>query len=387
MLNDIDRGIRNIAVQADYFRPLGAGRLELGLRSWRRSQDSDNQLFNTGQRLPTAAPDVHSGYDYAETVSAAYTTLSQTFGKFSAQAGLRLEHTATMFESGVVDASFDRGYASLFPSFNVMYSPKPGRSVRLLFARRIARPDGYYLDPYVPATDPLSISRGNPDLQPQYTSSYSADLSYTGSRGTFRIGPYYRRTSNIWERIRLVDEHGVATNSWLNGSHSATLGSNFTLSLRSTGRLSGSTNLNLRHEERDGTNIAADLQRSAVLWSAGGNLGLKVTQTLSAQLSGTRVSPQSTLQGLSAGYSFSTLALRQQVWGTKGSISLNVSDPLKLSDVEQSSWSHATYTQTIRWNHPSRFATLVLTYNFGKPPQQQSRRPTDENAGETITVR
>jgi hypothetical protein len=83
---------------------------------------------------------VHAGYDYAETVNAAYTTLSQTVGRFSAQAGLRLEH---------------------------------------------------------------------------------------------------------------LDAHRVATNSWLNGSHSETLGSNFTMSLRSTGRLTGSTNLNLRHEARD----------------------------------------------------------------------------------------------------------------------------------------
>jgi hypothetical protein len=183
-----------------------------------------------------------------------------------------------------------------------------------------------------------------------------------------------------------VDENRVATNSWLNGSHSKTIGSNFTMSLRSTGRLSGSTNLNLRHDARDGSNIAAGLQRSAVLWSAGGNFAVKVTPSLTAQLSGTRYSAQPTLQGRSAGYSFSTLALRQQVWGTKGSISLNVSDPLKLSASDLSSWSHPTFTQTSRSNYQSRFATLGITYNFGKAPQQQSRRSTEPDAGETIRV-
>jgi ferric enterobactin receptor len=386
LLNDVDFGSRNISVQADYFRPLGSGRLELGLNSWQRSNGNENQLFNAGHRLPAAVPDVHSGYDYAETVSAAYTTLSQTFGKFSSQGGLRLEHTGTTFESRVADASFDRGYTSVFPSFNVMYTLRPGRTARLLFSQRIARPYPAILDPFVPSTDPLSISRGNPDLQPQYTNSFSADLTYTGSRGTIRIAPYYRRTSNIWERIRTVDEDRVATNIWLNGSHSKTIGSNFTMSLRSTGRLSGSTNLNLRHDARDGSNIAAGLQRSTVLWSAGGNLALKATQTLTAQLSGTRYSAQPTLQGSFAGYGFSSLALRQQVWGTKGSISLTVADPLKLSASDQSSWSHPTFTQTSRSNYTSRFATLGLTYNFGKAPQQQSRRSTEPDAGETIRV-
>jgi hypothetical protein len=31
ILNDIDSGFRNLSVQADYFRPLGGGRLEFGL--------------------------------------------------------------------------------------------------------------------------------------------------------------------------------------------------------------------------------------------------------------------------------------------------------------------------------------------------------------------
>jgi hypothetical protein len=35
----------------------------------------------------------------------------------------------------------------------------------------------------------------------------------------------------------------------------------------------------------------------------------------------------------------------------------------------------------------SRVLMLGLTYNFGKPPQQQSRRSGPEEAGETIRVR
>jgi ferric enterobactin receptor len=387
ILNDIDAGDSNLSVQADYFRPLGAGKIELGLRSWRRAQDNENQLHSMGQsRTPTGAPDVHSGYDYAEFVQSLYTTVSRTFGRFGTQMGLRLEHTSTDFESRVVDSSFDRSYTSLFPSFNVSYTPKPGRSARLLFSRRIGRPAAWYLDPFVPTTDPLSISLGNPDLKPTYTNSFSLDFSYTATRGTLRIAPYYRRTSNIWERIRTVDEAGVATNRWLNGRQSESLGSTFTLSLRPMGRLSGSTNFNVWRESRDGTNIASDLQRSATLWSVGGNLGLKVTQTLTAQAFATQFPPQSILQGRATGYTFSSLALRQQVWGTKGSISLNVQDPLNLSKFNSSS-SHATYTQTSRSSFQSRMATLGVTYNFGKPPQQQSRRSGQEESGETIRVR
>jgi ferric enterobactin receptor len=386
ILNDIDRGSRNITIQADYFRPMGSGRLELGLNSSHRSESNENQLFNARGRLPGARPDFHTGYDYTETVNSAYTTLSQASGKFSAQGGLRLEQTGTAFDSRVADAGFNRGYTSLFPSFNVMYRPKAGYTARLLFSRRISRPGGFYLDPYVPTTDPLSISRGNPDLQPQYSTSYSADLTWTGGRGTIRIAPYLRRTSNIWERVRTVDESGVATNFWLNGSHSQTRGSNFTLSLPSSRRLSGSANANVRHEARDGTNIAAGLKRSTVLWSGSGSIMFKVTETLMAQATGNKYSAAATLQGSSAGFSYTSVMLRQQLWGTKGNITLSMSDPLGLGVSEQSTWSTPTYTQVSRWTYQTRVASLGVTYNFGKRPQQQSRRLGDEDAGEVIRV-
>jgi ferric enterobactin receptor len=386
ILNDIDRGSRIITIQADYFRPLGSGRLELGLNSSHRSESSENQLFNARGPLPGARPDFHTGYDYAETVNSAYTTLSRASGKFSAQGGLRLEHTGTAFDSRVADAGFDKGYTSLFPSFNVMYRPKAGYTARLLLSRRISRPGGFYLDPYVPTTDPLNVSRGNPDLQPQYSTSFSADLTWTGGRGTIRIAPYLRRTSNIWERVRTVDEHSVATNSWLNGSHSLTRGSNFTLSLPSSRRLSGSANANMRHEARDGTNIATDLKRSAVLWSGSGSIMFKVTETLMAQATGNRYSAVATLQGSSGGFSYTSVMLRQQFGGTKGNITLGISDPFGLGDSDQSSWSTSTYTQVSRWTYTSRVASLGVTYNFGKRPQQQSRRVGDEDAGEVIRV-
>jgi hypothetical protein len=82
-----------------------------------------------------------------------------------------------------------------------------------------------------------------------------------------------------------------------------------------------------------------------------------------------------------------SLGFRQQILDRKGSISLNVNDPLNLQRYN-SSTSDATYIQTSRSNYKSRVFTLGLTYNFGKPPRQQSRRSSGpEEAGETIRVR
>src|SRR5690606_41557816 len=102
------------------------------------------------------------------------------------------------------------------------------------------------------------------------------------------------------------------------------LGWNFTISLRSSGALSGSTSFSIFRDERDGTNISSDYRRAAWMWSVGGNVGLKITESLTAQAFANHFPTQSILQGRASGYTLTSLALRQRLWGTRGSIALNV---------------------------------------------------------------
>ena len=386
-LNDIDAGNGNLSMQADYFRPLGAARLDIGYRAWRRTQDSDNllRIFSSPDATdPTSQRE--SGYEYEELFHSLYATYGRTFGKFGMQAGLRAELTGTKFESLVTDDAFDRDYNTLFPSLNLSYTLQPGRTVRALYSKRISRPPPFYLDPAVPSSDPLNIYSGNPDLRPSYTQSFSLDFSWSGSQGTLRVAPYYRHTTDVWERIRTVNAEGVAVSRWENAASSKAYGSNFTISLKPSGRITGSTSFSLYRDVRDGTNISSEYQRAAYMWSLGGNVGAKLTESLTAQAYANYFPTQSILQGRASGYTFTSLSLRQRLWGTKGSISLNISDPLNLHRYN-SSTSDATYIQTSRSSMQSRVVMLGLTYNFGKPPQQQSRRSGPEEAGETIRVR
>ncbi len=387
-LNDIDSGTDGLSLQADYFRPLGKGRVDFGYRAYKRGNNHDNLL----QIFPTVDADdpsveTRSGYDYRELFQSFYTTTSRTFGKFSAQVGVRAELTATDFTSLVTGDEFDRNYKSLFPSLNLSYLPKQGRTVRFLYSKRISRPSANYINPFVPSTDPLNISVGNPDLKPAYTNFLSMDFSLTGQKGTVRVAPFFRRTTDIWERIRTVDTLGVATNRWANAASAQSYGSSLSLSLPSTRRLSGSGNLSVYRDQRDGTNISSAYKRDAVMWSLGGYFGFKFRQTLTATMNANYFPSQFILQGKASGYSYTAVGLRQQLWGTKGSVSLNVNDPLALNKYN-SSTSDATYKQSSRSSYRSRVAMVGFTYNFGKPPQQMSRRTGDDSgAGETIRVR
>lgn len=336
-LNRIDAGSGNLYMQADYFQPLGKARVDLGYRAYRRDQDNDNDLrIFASEDADDPRSVTRSGYAYEEVFHSLYGTWGRTAGKFGMQLGLRAELSTTNFESRVGGASFDRSYNTLYPSVNLSYNPARGRTARVLYSKRISRPAAWYLDPYVPSVDPLNQLRGNADLRPTYTQSLSMDYSWSGTRGTLRLGPYVRYSTDVWERIRTVDAEGVATSRWENAASSSILGTNFTLSLPPTRRVSGSVNVNVYHDDRDGTNIASAYHRSAVLWSMSGNLGMKLTPTLTAQGFGIYFPSQSILQGRASGYAYMSLALRKQIAGQKGTVSLNINDPFNLQRYDSS---------------------------------------------------
>ena len=386
-LNEIEAGNGDLSVQADYFRPLLGGKVEVGYRAWKRDQDNDNLLRVFADiDVPEPRDQTRSGYEYDEVFHSLYSTWGRTLGKLGFQAGLRAELSSTDFTSLVGGPAFGRSYNTLFPSLNLSYSPAQGRTLRFLYSKRISRPSAYYLDPYIPSPDPLNVSTGNPDLRPSYTQSFSMDLSWIGRRVTLRAGPYYRSTTDMWERIRTVDTAGVAWSRWENGVSAKVWGSNLTLSLPPTRRLSGSVNFSAYRDERDGTNIATAYRRATWLWSLSGNLGLKIRPSLTAQAYAYHFPMQTILQGRASGYTFTSLSVRQQVWGTRGNLSLSINDPLNLYKYT-SSTRDATHIQNSRSSYQSRVATLGFTFNFGKPPQQQSRRSSMEQTGEVIRIR
>jgi hypothetical protein len=389
LLNEVDSGTGNLSIQADYFRPVGDGRLEVGYRAWRRDQDNTNELL-VFEHPDAADPrdETRSGYAYAEMANTGYLTYRRSFGPLSVQGGLRGERTATRFESRTVGETFERSYTSVFPSVNVAYTVAPGRTARLQYSRRISRPSPFHLDPFVPATDPLNRFVGNPELEPAMTDAVSLDYSWSGRVGTLRVGPYYRRTTDMWERIRTVDSDGVATSRWENGLSATAYGSTVALSLRPAGRISGSTNVNLFRDVRDGTNISGDYRATALRWSLGGNVSGRVTDALAVQVFANHFPAQSILQGRASGYTFTSVTIRQQLFNSRGNVSIGINDPLNLTRFDSSS-RDATYVQTSRSSFSSRMVRIGFTVNFGRPPERQSRpaAPEGDQAGEEIRVR
>jgi outer membrane receptor protein involved in Fe transport len=377
-LNTVASDNAEWVLQADWTHPVGAaGKLETGYRGSDRTQSSDYLLqFFTAVDSLDPSQVTRSAYSFDERFNSAYATVSRSLGKLLLQGGLRGEAARTTFRLTSTGQAFPDDYTSAFPSANISYDLGSGRTVRLSYSKRIDRPSADLLNPAVPSADPLNRNEGNPLLKPRYSHSLSMDLSWTGSHGTLRLSPYFRRTVDNWDQVRTVDSAGVSTMTWQNVASMDNYGSNLTASLRPGGRIDGFATINAFHVAYDATNLSAGFNRQATLLSANANLTARLTSTLVTQWMATYTPARELPQGHQGAMFMSNVGAKQKLRGNKAWATLWIQDPLNLWH-ESFATRDATHVQTSRYQYSVRAATLSITYSFGRPPQSARKNNPD----------
>jgi hypothetical protein len=371
-LDDGDRGDGELSAKLDYTRPWGElGQLEVGYRA--EVEDTDDaqlrRIFeDVGAEAPRSATD--RGFAHREVFNSADLTLSRKVKRLTLQGGARLERADTRLTLPGTGESYENDYASVFPSAHVTYDLRNGRRVRLSYSRRIRRPPPWVLNPTNRSTDPLNRRVGNPDIDPQYTSALSLEMSWSGQTGTLRFSPYVRRTVDDWTQIRTVDAQGVATERWENLASIEAYGTSLTASLRPVHGISGHVSVSGSREARDASNLATDYSGTALRWSSRGNLSARLTPSLSVQGMAAYTPAREVPQGRISSSLMTNFGLRQQLWDRKAALSFTVSDPFALyrSTFET---RDPTLVQTERSRPRMREARLSLSYRFGSGPERR----------------
>ena len=108
---------------------------------------------------------------------AAYVSFTSAIKDFGYQAGLRAESSNYTGELINEKENFSNSYPiSLFPSLFLSQKLKNKQEIQLSYTRRINRPNFFQLIPFTNYSDSLNITRGNPNLVPEFTNSI--ELSY-----------------------------------------------------------------------------------------------------------------------------------------------------------------------------------------------------------------
>lgn len=395
--------------QTDYVNPFTKKtKLEAGLRMQLRKLSNDNDTYllsPSGSWNKNSA--ATNNYSNTDDVYAAYTTITSAIKDFGYQIGLRAEASNYNGIISNTGQKFSNNYPiSLFPSVFLSQKLKKNQELQLNFSRRINRPNFFQIIPFTDSTDLSNITRGNPNLVPEFTNSFefSYNKSFKGGN-TLLISLYYKHTNNLITRY--LDSSYSPTgklyliNSFINASSSYNYGAEITSVNKIAKWWDVTSNINIYKSQINVSNVPGATQQDAMVsWFGKLNNSFKVAPKLSLQVSGVYQSktnlpvsqgggmmgpPGMQAQSSSQGYTKPNwgidIAIRRTfLKNDAASVSLSMSDIFRTRATMQVSTSPFFYQEYYRLNNP-QMVSLNFSYRFGKLDVSILKRQNFKSSG------
>lgn len=384
-------------IQADYVNEFSKNsKIEAGYKGTFSRQNSPVET-SSGETAGVAKPDplLYNRFLYDQDIHAAYATYSGRIEKFGFQLGLRGEYSRVNTKSlGYEQHENDKpwykdDYFSLFPSAFLSYELPAGHEIQLNYTRRISRPWGRQLNPFMNITDSTNISFGNPHLSPQYSNSLELNYIKNWDNHTLSVSFYYRNTNDVIQRISYLEDQ-IMKSTYENVAKTQSAGAEFVVKNNFARILDLTTTFNLYYNKLDGFSyLPAGAEKPVIgksnedfSWNARMIANVALPSSFSLQLTGSYNSRQLVAQGhRNSNYSLDA-GLRKSFLDKKISVSVNGRDLLN-SRKWKTETSGAGFTQyTENWR-TGRTVQCTLTYSFGNMKMgrkgQRSRSSQQEN--------
>lgn len=374
----------NWLFQADYIRPFGkVGKIEAGVKTASRiikndygleSQDSEGLAW-----IPI--PQYTNQLEYTERIHAAYLMASNTFGRLSAQGGVRGELTDISTELVSPYTYIPQDYFNLFPSASLSYKLQQNKTLQFSYSYRINRPHFRQLLPFSDFRDPRVLFGGNPNLRPEFTNSIELGYLLDWDFGSILSNVYYRKRKNVIERI--VTEPDSAGRSRIvpvNLSNENAYGVEFNLSLNIRDWWRINTSANFYRAITEGSYEGDVLESDTYTWNTRTTSRMTLFKNVDLQASFNYRAPRITTQGEDLSIYSVDLGLSRDIFKGKGTITAGVRDLFntrkRRSIIERNDYYSRS---TFQWR--SRQFTINFTYRLNREKERQ-RNNQEEQRGD-----
>lgn len=391
-LNENEEFGRKYNAQIDITRQLNdSQKLDYGFRSHIRTS-KDRQFSRVPDDEGVFVPDYSVSNDFrmVNQVHALYANYQHQFTEsFGLQAGLRAEQAYLNTDFLELDPSVsldertvkgELNYFRLYPSLYLTQAIGEENQVQLSYSRRVNRPRGWQINPFVDISDPLNISQGNPNLRPEDVHSF--ELSYANFWQNFVLtsSVYHRAMNDIVQSVitEVSGNDGATFSRWENISSSGTTGFELISKMDFTKNFDLATNVNAYHTRFAGS-PEHDIEPSeGFSWNGNMTGNLRITPTFSAQARFEYQAPRVMAQGKGIENYVIDAGLRLDLFDKKASIMFNARDLL-----DQRRWGGYTETEHLYRYSESRWMrrsfTVSLSYRFGNQNFNLNKRKQNDD--------
>lgn len=302
-------------------------------------------------------------FKYSQGVLGVYTTTAYEGDKWGLKLGLRLENTNLKTELINTNETNNQVYSNLFPSAHTSYKITDLFSIQAGYSKRIFRPRLWSLNPFTSFRDNYNVSRGNPNLNPEYTDSFEITSIYKFEKASLNFGIYHRATTDVIERVILF-ENNVSTSTKENIGTNNTTGIELNAKYNPISWFTFTTDLNFNSYKRKGSFEQNSFNFTGQQWAAKGTGKFKLPAKFAVEITGNYRSKHKTVQQTLSDNSFMNLGIRKKMMKGKLVASLSVRDVFNSRKRESIADEENFYRLTN--GQQGRFVIFGLSYGFGK---------------------
>jgi len=365
----------------DYEQNFKKGRFGIGAKTAFVKTDNDFQRYNVIGSVKDLDEDKSNRFRYNENINAVYVNYNKQLKGWMYQVGLRVENTVTEGISNGLkwngtayvpyDSTFERNYTNLFPSAAVTFNKNPKNQWSISYSRRIDRPAYQDLNPFEFKLDAYSYMKGNTQLTPQFTHSFSLTNIYKFKLTTSLS---LSHTEDVFAQITDTVEKSKSFLTKKNLANQDNIGLNISYPFQYKA-YSVYANLNMYYShfkaDSSGLNKKVDLEVFSYRFFAQNSL--KLSKTLTAEVSGWINGP-SLWGGI-----FKTklmgqvdMGLQKTVLKGKGTLRLALSDVFKTFKFSSDNTYGPQYT-FVSGSQESRVFRINFSYRFGNTQVKAAR--------------
>lgn len=372
------------------------GRLEAGWQSTIQQRLSPASAINNLTNKDVEA--YYNNFNYNEQIHAAYLTYGDRFfKKLSVQGGIRAEYLIRSSEYTYKDKTDSwkektipvdfKPVLKLFPSVYLSYSLPKNNEVQLNYTSRVNRPRGRQINPFRDFSDSTNISYGNPNLEPEYSTSLEFNYLKSWDNHSLSASAYYRFTDQVIQDVSFMN-NGTMESTFMNLTKSTSSGVELVAKNRIFKIVNLTSSLNLYYNKLDSTRYTNPYDNTIstfvpsqqnFTWSGRVMANIILGKTTFGQITADYSAPRLIAQGKETASYAIDLGLRKTFFDRNLSLNFMVRDLLNTRKRNTITWGDGFYQTNESYFH-GRMIGLTATYNFGnmKPKKTDKKMNASE---------
>lgn len=368
-----------VRLKLDYMQPFSNGnKLEAGWQSHFDNSMDDNKVYHydTITEVYEFQDTLSKNTEYTRKTHAVYSTFGGEYGSFGYQVGLRMEYTYRYLELVGTNENYKIDRPDYFPTLHLSYQMPAEQQTMVSYTRRIKRPRGWYLEPFITYMDAYNVRKGNPDLQPEYINSF--DLSYQKKfqkKNFVSLEGYYRITENNIERVmsKYEDNSKKFLHTYVNAGTAYALGVEGMLNYSPFKWYTMNLMADFYDYRLKGTLNDVEFDQHDFSWNTRFNNTIKLGPNTRFQFDVMYQSPTIRAQGTSEEFFTVSAALKQDMLKRKLSATLQVRDVLGTMDHTFVSQQEGAFYQYTHFDPNTPYVTLTLSYKLNNYKVKRER--------------